>query len=131
MCQRDNNPTIEKTTAEGHQQVFNVTRNSRTSIIYVLFYCRKVVCFRDKISEIVEGRHDCPKYKVTIIKKHNRFMCINLKLYWIYFFLHVRYHSLQHWYSWLYIIDKYGIPAVRIVYAELIYFLIQKFGALM
>ena len=26
MCQRDNNPTIEKTTAEGHQQVFNVAR---------------------------------------------------------------------------------------------------------
>ena len=24
MCQRDNNPTIEQTTVEGHQQVFNV-----------------------------------------------------------------------------------------------------------
>ena len=28
MCQRDNNLTIEQTT-EGHQQVFNVARNSR------------------------------------------------------------------------------------------------------
>ena len=30
MCQRDNNPTIKKTTAEGHQQVFNAARNFRT-----------------------------------------------------------------------------------------------------
>ena len=30
MCQRDSNPTTEQTTAEGHQQVFNATRNSRT-----------------------------------------------------------------------------------------------------
>ena len=30
MCQRDNNPTIEQTTAEGHKQVFNAARNSRT-----------------------------------------------------------------------------------------------------
>ena len=29
MCQRDNNPTKKKTTAEGHQQV-NVARNSHT-----------------------------------------------------------------------------------------------------
>ena len=29
-CQRDNNPTIEQTTAEGHQHVFNAARNSRT-----------------------------------------------------------------------------------------------------
>ena len=26
MCQSDNNPTIEQTTAEGHQWVFNVAR---------------------------------------------------------------------------------------------------------
>ena len=26
MCQSDNNPTIEQTTAEGHQWVFNVGR---------------------------------------------------------------------------------------------------------
>ena len=30
MCQSDNNPTIEQTTAEGHQWVFNVAKNSRT-----------------------------------------------------------------------------------------------------
>ena len=30
MCQSDNNPTIEQTTAEGHQWVFNVPRHSRT-----------------------------------------------------------------------------------------------------
>ena len=30
MCQRDNNPTIEQTTAEGHLKVFNVARNYRT-----------------------------------------------------------------------------------------------------
>ena len=30
MCQSDNNPTIEQTTAKGHQWVFNVARNSRT-----------------------------------------------------------------------------------------------------
>ena len=30
MCQSGNNPTIEQTTAEGHQLVFNVARNSRT-----------------------------------------------------------------------------------------------------
>ena len=30
MCQRDNNPTIKQTTAEGHQQVFNAARHSRT-----------------------------------------------------------------------------------------------------
>ena len=30
MCQKDNNPTIEQTAAEGHQQVFNAERNSRT-----------------------------------------------------------------------------------------------------
>ena len=30
MCQSDNNPTIEQTTAEGQQWVFNVARNSRT-----------------------------------------------------------------------------------------------------
>ena len=29
-CVKENNPTIEKTTAECHQQVFNVARNSRT-----------------------------------------------------------------------------------------------------
>ena len=29
-CQRDNNPTMEQTTAEGHQYVFNAARNSRT-----------------------------------------------------------------------------------------------------
>ena len=31
MCQRDNKPTIEQTTAEGHQQVFNALRNSCTN----------------------------------------------------------------------------------------------------
>ena len=30
MCQSDNNPTIEQTTADGHQWVFNVARNFRT-----------------------------------------------------------------------------------------------------
>ena len=30
MCQSDNNPAIDQTTAEGHQWVFNVARNSRT-----------------------------------------------------------------------------------------------------
>ena len=30
MCQSDNNSTIEQTTAEGHQWVLNVARNSRT-----------------------------------------------------------------------------------------------------
>ena len=30
MCQSDNNPTIKQTTAEGHQWVFNVARNTRT-----------------------------------------------------------------------------------------------------
>ena len=30
MCHSDNNPTIEQTTAEVHQWVFNVARNSRT-----------------------------------------------------------------------------------------------------
>ena len=30
MCQNDNNPSIEQTTAEGHQWVFNVARNSHT-----------------------------------------------------------------------------------------------------
>ena len=30
MNQRDNNPTIEKTTAEDHQQVFNLGRNYRS-----------------------------------------------------------------------------------------------------
>ena len=38
MCQRDNNPTIEKTTAEGHQQVFNVARNSHTGRQYIAGY---------------------------------------------------------------------------------------------
>ena len=36
MCQRDNNPTIEQTTAEGHQQVFNAARNSRTGSVLQL-----------------------------------------------------------------------------------------------
>ena len=30
MCQIDNNPTKEKTTAEGHQWVLNASRNSQT-----------------------------------------------------------------------------------------------------
>ena len=30
MCQSDNNPAIEQTTAEGYQWVFNVARNSRS-----------------------------------------------------------------------------------------------------
>ena len=30
MCQSDNNPTIEQTTAEVHQWVINEARNSRT-----------------------------------------------------------------------------------------------------
>ena len=36
MCQRHNNPTIVETTAEGHQNVFNAARNSRTRIMHSL-----------------------------------------------------------------------------------------------
>ena len=37
MRHGDNNPTIEQTTTEGHQQVFNAARNSRSRRSFDIF----------------------------------------------------------------------------------------------